>query len=143
MSKNKYITEEEANAEEPVVENASPETEQPEKKNKLFSGRTFVQIMNGEFLTRDTFLRNLPFTFFVGFLLVFVIAWGYYGETVTKHEVQLEKELGELNSEFYTLTTDYNTQRGRRQIALRLEPTGVKESTSSPKKIRVRKYVFE
>jgi len=149
MSKNKYITEEEnagsghdQSGAEPVVENASQEQEQREKKSRLFSGRTFVQIMNGEFLTKDNFLNNLPFTFFIGFLLVMVIAWGYYGETVTKHEVQLEKELGELNSEFYTLTADYNMQRGRRQIALRLEPTGVKESVSSPKKIRVRKYVF-
>jgi hypothetical protein len=150
VSKNKYITKDEVDARliaaaeaEPVVEEPVASEKKAEKKDKLFSGRTFVRIMNGEFLTRDTFLNNLPFTFFVGFLLVFVIAWGYYGETVTKHEVQLEKELGELNSEFYTLTTDYNAQRGRRQIALRLEPTGVKESTSSPKKIRVRKYVFE
>jgi len=150
MSKNKYIADDEvdprllAAAEaEPVVEEKDAPEEKPEKKSKLFSGRTFVQIMNGEILTKDIFLNNLPFTFFIGFLLVFVIAWGYYGETVTKNEVKLEKELGELNSEFYTLTTDYNTQRGRRQIALRLESTGVKESTSSPKKIRVRKYVFE
>lgn len=144
MSTNKYIENKEAeeNSEQPVVEKTKGKKAKPEKKNKLFSGRTFVEIMNGEFLTRDSFLNNLPFTFFVGFLLVVVIAWGYYGETVAKKEVQLEKELGELNSEFYTLTAEYNTQRGRRQIAERLAPTGVKESVSSPKKIRVRKFIF-
>src|SRR5688572_184703 len=90
--------------ETPAGENNAAEA--TEKKDKLLSGRTFVQIMNGEFLTRDYFLNNLPFTFFIGFLLVVVIAWGYYGETVTKREIQLEKELGELNSEFYTLSAD-------------------------------------
>jgi len=115
----------------------------PEKKDKLLSGRTFVQIMNGEFLTKDNVVNNLPFTFFIGFLLVILIAWGYYGETVTKKEVQLEKELGELNSEYFTLTADYNMQRGRREIANRLAPLGIKESQTSPKKIRVRKYVFK
>jgi hypothetical protein len=113
------------------------------KKEKILSGRTFVQIMNGEILTKDLILNNLPFTFFIGFLLVVMIAWGYYGETVAKKEVQLEKELSELNSEFFTLTAEYNTQRGRRQIAERLAPMGIKESISSPKKIRVRKYIFE
>jgi len=137
---NENIDPKENAAEKEVNEAAQPEEK---KKDRLFSGRTIVQIINGEFLTRDYFLKNLPFTFYVGFLFVVIIAWGYYGETVTKKEVQLEKELGELNSEYYTLTADYNMQRGRRQIALRLAPTGVQESTSSPKKIRVRKYVFE
>lgn len=113
-----------------------------QKKNKLFSGRFFVQLMNGEFLTRDYFLNNLPFTFFIGFLFIVVIAWGYYGETIAKKEIQLEKELGELNAEYFTLTAEYNAQRGRRQIAEKLAPLGIKESVSSPKKIRVKKYIF-
>ncbi len=142
MSTNEYNENSEPKKAEPVVEETAEPIAQPEKKDKLFSGRTLVRIMNGEFLTRDSFLNNLPFTFFVGFLLVVVIAWGYYGETVAKKEIQLEKELGELNSEYYTLTAEYNAQRGRRQIAEKLAPTGVKESVSSPKKIRVRKYIF-
>jgi len=112
------------------------------KKVRPSTARTFVQIMNGEILTKDAVLNNLPFTFFIGFLFIVMIAWGYYAETVTKKEIQLEKDLGELNSEYFTLTADYNMQRGRRQIANRLENTGVKESQTSPKKIRVRKYVF-
>lgn len=140
---NEYRENSEVEKEEPVAEQMHRE-EKPakEKKNRVFSGRGIVQLMNGEFLTRDYFLNNLPFTFYIGFLLICVIAWGYYGETVAKKEVQLERELGELNSEYYTLAADYNMRRGRRQIALKLEPLGVKESVSSPKKIRVRKYVF-
>ncbi len=107
------------------------------------SRRVLVQLMNGEFLSKDNFIGNLPFTFFIGFLLVVMIGWGYYAETVTKHEVKLEKELGELNSEFFTLGSEYNSKRGRRPIAEKLVGTGVKESLSSPKKIRVRKYQFE
>lgn len=138
---NKYNENIETNSEEPIVGQPTVESE-PKKKNKVFSGRFFIQLMNGDFLTRDYFLNNLPFTFFIGFLFVVIIAWGYYGETIAKKEVQLEKELGELNAEYYTLTAEYNSQRGRRQIAERLAPLGVKESVSSPKKIRVKKYIF-
>lgn len=144
MSKNQYKenTDDVEEVQETTEEVISQKPES-EKKNKLFSGKTFVQIMNGEFLTKDYFLNNLPFIFYVAMLFVVVIAWGYYGETVARKEIQLEKELGELNSEYFTLTAEYNAQRGRRQIALKLEPTGLKESTESPKKIRVRKYKFE
>ena len=99
--------------------------------------------MNGDFLSRDNFVKNLPFTFFIGFLLVVLIGWGYYAETVTKKEVNLERELGELNSEYFTLGSAFNSQRGRRTIAEKLKGTGVKEALTSPKKIKVNKYNFE
>ena len=141
MSANEFVDKEEVDAREALK--AVKEKKKTAKKKEPRSGRTFVQIMNGEFLSRDNFVRNLPFIFFLGGLLVVMIGWGYYAETVTKKEVRLEKELGELNSEYFTLGSEFNTMRGRRQIAEKLAGTGVKESLTSPKKIRVKKYVFE
>jgi hypothetical protein len=113
------------------------------EKKAVKSRKMMVQIMNGEFLSRDNFVKNLPFTFFLGFLLVVLIGWGYYAETVTKKEVKLERELGELNSEYFTLGSEYNSKRGRRSIADKLKETGVKEALTSPKKIKVKKFVFD
>ncbi|MEX1002868.1 MAG: FtsL-like putative cell division protein [Crocinitomicaceae bacterium] len=117
-----------------------PKKSDAEKKNR---SKLLMQIMNGDFLSKDWFINHLPFTFYVGFLLVLLIGWGYYGETTAKKEVQLQEELSELNSEFFTLNSEYITKRGRQQIKNRLEGTGLIESRVSPKKIRVRKYVFE
>ena len=141
MSGNQFIEKEK------LVEIEKLETKKKQKKaakKKKPGNRMLVQLMNGEFLAKDNFVKNLPFLFYVGFLLVVLIGWGYYGETVTKQELRLEKELGELNSEYFTLGSEYNTRRGRRQTAFRLEEagTGVSESTVSPKKIRIPKYVF-
>jgi hypothetical protein len=147
MSSNEFIDKdilaEQKSREETRKEKRSSRRKKRTNANDDDSKRVLVQIMNGEFLSRDNFIGNLPFTFFIGFLLVIMIGWGYYAETVTKHEVQLEKELGELNSEFFTLGSEYNSKRGRRPIAEKLLGTGVKESLSSPRKIRVRKYQFE
>lgn len=137
MSLNEFIAKEELEAK------AAAEAKEVKKKKDAQSKRTFVQIMNGEFLSKDNFIQNLPFTFFLGFLLVIIISWGYYAETVTKKEVRLERELGELNSEYFTLGSEYNSKRGRRSVAVKLLETGVTESISSPRKIKVRKYVFE
>ena len=140
MSENEFVDKEKVDAREALK--AVKEKKKTVKKETEQSRRTFVQIMNGEFLSRDNFVTNLPFVFFLGFLLVVLIGWGYYAETVTKKEVTLEKELGELNSEYFTLGSTYNAARCRRSVAQKLIGTGVEESLTSPKKIRVKKYVF-
>lgn len=137
---NEFVDKEELRLRE--AQKVAKEKKQAAKKSSR-SRRSFVQIMNGEFLSKDNFVQNLPFVFFIGFLLVVLISWGYYAETITRKEVRLEKELGELNSEFFTLGSIYNSKRGRRSIGERLKGTGVGESLNSPKKIKVKKFVFE
>lgn len=115
------------------------------KKDKANKGRgrVLAQIMNGEFLSRENFIRNLPFTFYVGLLMVLIIGWGYYAETVAKNEMVLTSELDELESEYSTLNSKLNERKGREYVEEKLAGTGVEESIKSPKKIRVRKYVFD
>ncbi len=141
MSSNEFVNKEKVDEREAVK--AAAEKKKASKKKGGQSKKAFVQIMNGEFLSKDNFVANLPFVFFLGFLLVVVIGWGYYAETVTKREVRLEKELGELNSEYFTLGSEFNSKRGRRSVAQKLIGTGVQEGLTSPRKIRVKKYVFE
>lgn len=142
MSGNEFVNIDDVK--ERKLQSEAVEKKQSKKRERRAkSSRTIVQIMNGEFLSKENFVKNLPFTFFLGFLLVVLIGWGYYAETVTKKEVTLERELGELNSEFFTLGSEFNTKRGRRTVAEKLTGTGVRESLVSPKKIRVKKFIFE
>ena len=104
---------------------------------------SLVKILNGEFLSRDELVKNLPFISFVGLLLVVLIGWGYYTETVGKTESSLEKDLGELNSEYFTLGSEFNRLSRQTQVADRLKETGLKESVSPPKKLKIKKYVFD
>jgi hypothetical protein len=140
VSANEFLNPEEVEAKKAREEQESPKEKKSSKENSTSQNRRLVQIMNGEFLSRENFIANLPFTFYLASLLVIVIAWGYYAETVTRHEVKVEKELGELNAEYFTLGSEYNTMRGRRQIAERLKFRNVVESTDAPLKIKVSKY---
>ena len=141
MSSNEFMDSEDLQAQEAL--RRAHDKADAERDKEARSKRSFVNLMNGDFLSRDQFIKNMPFVFFIGFLLVILIGWGYYAETITKKEVRLETELAELNSEFFTLGSEYNTKRGRRYIAQQLEGTGVVESVNSPRKIRVKKYIFE
>ena len=89
MSANEFKNKEEVEAEKALEEVKAKKKKARAKRKKAnpAGGRTFVQIMNGEFLSKDWFVNNLPFTFFIGFLLVVLIGWGYFTETVIKEEV--------------------------------------------------------
>jgi len=110
----------------------------PKKEKK----RTLAKVITGEFLSRGEIINNIPFISFLGLLLVVLIGWGYYTETVGKKEVQLEQELGELNSEFFSLGVEYNKLSRETQVSDRLKDSELKESTIPPKKIKVKKYNF-
>ena len=114
--------------------------EAPKKKKK--QKRSISKIVNGDFLSRDEVVNNIPFFSFLGLLLVVLIAWGYYTETVGRKELKLEQELGEMNSEYFSLGVEYNKLSRQTQVVDRLRDSDLKESTSPPKKIKVKKYNY-
>jgi hypothetical protein len=147
MSGNEFVNIDELKKKQDLEEKKQAKKRKPRAKKiadptSRPSGRTIVQIMNGEFLSKDWFINNLPFTFFVGFLLVVVIGWGYYTETVIKDEVNLKTELSELESEFFTLNSEYITKKGRENITAKLPVSGPKKNRTTPNKIKVKNYVF-
>lgn len=145
MSANEFKNKEEVEAEKALEEVKAKKKKARIKRKKAnpAGGRTFVQIMNGEFLSKDWFVNNLPFTFFVGFLLVVLIGWGYFTETVIKEEVNLKSELSDLESEFFTLSSEYIAKRGRDNIKEKLPADGPAENRVSPHKFKVKRFDFE
>lgn len=111
-------------------------------KKKKKQKRSISKIVNGEFLSRDEVVNNIPFFSFIGLLLVVLIAWGYYTETIGRKELKLEQELGEMNSEFFSLGVEYNKLSRQTQVVERLKESDLKESTAPPKKIKVKKYNY-
>ena len=111
-------------------------------KTKKPKKRFIANLINGDFLSRDEMISNIPFISFLGLLLIILIAWGYYTETVGKKEVSLEQELGELNSEFFSLGVEYNKLSRQTQVSERLKNTELKLSTRPPKKIKIKTYNF-
>lgn len=117
---------------------AKADIDKPKKEKK----RTLAKVMTGEFLSRNEIINNIPFISFLGLLLVILIGWGYYTETVGKKEVQLQQELGELNSEFFSLGVEYNKLSRQTQVSERLMDSELRESSIPPKKIKVKQYNF-
>lgn len=122
-----------------TLEAKKNKTRKKKRKRSTFDVKVLAQIMNGDILTRDQIVKHIPFIGFVCLVLVLYIGYGYHTQNIAKKIIQLEKEVGELNSEEVTLSTDFNRLTRRAEIEKLVENKGLHESVDPPKKIEVSK----
>ena len=99
----------------------------------------FVQILNGDFLTKEFMLGNLSFIFFVMFLLLLTVSKGYYGKKLSDDVNSTQLELNELTSDHFEAKTRLEEETQRVRLVDELAPRGLKETVNPTKVIRVKK----
>lgn len=109
------------------------------KKVKTGKPNAFVQILNGDFLTREFILNNLNFIFFVMFLLLMVVGKGYYGKRLSNEVNQTQKEVDEITSDYFELKAKLEEKTRRSELAKALEESELKETVNPTKVIRIKK----
>lgn len=138
---NEYIDKEKVDAREALK--AAKEKKQqkkartrqtPEKKQSAF-----VQILNGDFLTKEFMIGNLTFIFFVMFLLLLTVSKGYYGKKLSDDVNKTQLELNELTSDHFEAKTRLEEETQRVKLVDELEPRGLRETVNPTKVIRVKK----
>ena len=111
------------------------------KKKSRFSkaakkqSQSMVQIMNGDFLTKDFFLKNLTYIFFVVFLLILMVSKGYYVSQLSQ-DISNTEELGEITSDYVETKAKLEEETRRTQLIEKLTPLGLKETINPTKVIR-------
>lgn len=116
--------------------------EKPTAK-KSAGSKTVVQILSGDFLTREFVIENLGFIFYVMFLLLMLVAKGYYVKQVSDNVIRTEAELDEIVSDYVELKARFQEETSRGNLVRKLEGTGLIESTEPPKVIRVKQTTKE
>ena len=86
-----------------LVEHIEVEKEVNKTKRKPKKKSAFKKILNGEFLSQKEIIDNLPFASFVAFLMVLLISWGYYTESVGKQEAKLDDGYYVVNNKHCSL----------------------------------------
>ncbi len=94
-------------------------------------------VLGGDKLAEDTF-RIFPFVLFIAFLAFIYIANNYLAEHKIRNISKLQKELKEIKYEHISLKSKLMQLSKQSQIAKKLEPTGIKESTEPVKVIRIK-----
>lgn len=109
------------------------------KKSKRSGQNAFVQILNGDFLTREFMMNNLSFIFFIIFLLLLVVAKGYYGKELTREVNNTQSDLDEVTSDYFEAKARLEEETRRVRLVEQLESQGLKETVNPTKVIRIKK----
>ncbi|MFZ9029503.1 MAG: FtsL-like putative cell division protein [Crocinitomicaceae bacterium] len=129
---NEYLDKEQQSAKETSTKKAA-------KKKKKKKQSLFVQILNGDILSKEFIIANLNFIFFVIFLLLLVIGKGYYGKQLVTDIAKEQNELDELTSDFVEAKARLEENTRRIKLVKELESTGLKETENPTKVIKVKK----
>lgn len=120
---------------------AAAQTEVPKKKkaHKVFV-RSAFDIINGNFLTNKSSLKQAPFVLFLTVVALFYIANSYYAERKIRQINKINNELKELRSEYITSKSRLMFVSKQSEVAKMAEGMGlsIKESTTPPGKIMVK-----
>lgn len=97
--------------------------------------RSFFEVINGNVLTREYVVRNIPFLVFLTFLMLTYIGLGYYGSSRLRKIENLKSEIIELKSEYLSTSTELNMVSGQKQIADSTAAMGLSEKRDHPPRV--------
>lgn len=136
---NEYVDRDKLDAQE-ALETAKKKKQKERARQKVEKKPSaFVQILNGDFLTKEFMLGNLPFIFFVMFLLLLTVSKGYYGKRLSDDVSKTQLELNELTSDHFEAKTRLEEETQRVKLVDELAPRGLKETVNPTKVIRIKK----
>lgn len=98
-----------------------------------------IQVLNGEILTRDFVLNNLTFIFFILFLLMLMVAKGYYGKQLQKDITDLQTNVDAQTAEYIENKARLEESTSRYRLVQALEKRGLKETVNPAKVIRLKR----
>ncbi len=106
-----------------------------EKKRKKRISKPIQNLLEGEFLTRESVLKNLPYLAFLAIIAIIYIANTYYAEKTFKEIEATKKELKELRYQYITTKSALMFLSKQSELSKQAQKLGLKETMVPPYKI--------
>lgn len=114
------------------------------KKKSSKVARSFMDVLNGNVLTKDYVVQNLPYIIFLTALMLVYIGMGYNIDKNTRLINALEEENLDLRTEEISVKTEYNVVSGQSQVADSTSKMGLMEARDeAPNIIAVKSETLE
>lgn len=98
---------------------------------------SFINVINGQFLTKEHVLGNMSFILFCAGMMIVYIAYGYHTERVVRDLDRTGSALKEMRSEYITVRAQLEKQEQQSQVAAGIGALGLRESRVPPIKVEV------
>ena len=115
-------------------EETGKETGKPGSRQKKLR-KPIHDLIVGDYLSKESVVKNLPFLGFIAFLAIIYIANTYYSEKTFKQIERTKTELKELRYQYITTKAMLMYYSKQSEIAKRSEKMGLKETVVPPYKI--------
>jgi ABC-type transport system involved in cytochrome bd biosynthesis fused ATPase/permease subunit len=109
------------------------------KKSTGKKSNALMQILNGEFLTKEFFLNNLNYIFFIMALLLVIVSKGYYGKQLIDETNKTQRELDQKAAEYIEAKSRLEFVTRRYKLVEKLKSRDLQESQNTKKVIRLKK----
>ena len=98
-------------------------------------------VFDGSVLTRDRVVRQLPFVFFITFLIILYIGNRYHAEKLIRQTLKLQTELRELRAKSISTASELEFISRQSEVVKLVESRGLglQEAVAPPVKISVAK----
>jgi len=133
------VTGKSAKSEKVTGKRLKKDKEVKSKSDKVSRPNLLIQVLNGEILTRDFVVNNLTFIFFILFLLMLMVAKGYYGKQLQKDITTLQTEVDAQTAEYIENKAKLEELTTRYRLKRVLVKRGLRESVNPVKVIRIKK----
>lgn len=133
-----YLDKDQVEEQENAKAKTTVKTRKP-KAAKRSKPNPFVQILNGEFLAKDYILNNLTYIFFFIFMMIMLVAKGYYGKQLNNDITTSQKVLDATTAEYVEAKAKVEEETRRGYLVEQLGPMGLKETVNPAKVIRIKK----
>lgn len=103
------------------------------KQRKI--GKPIHDLLEGDFLSKQGVVRNLPFLFFLAVIAIIYIANTYYAEKTFKEIERTTSELKELRYQYITTKSSLMYQSKQVEVGKQAEILGLRETLVPPFKV--------
>ncbi|MBS4056719.1 MAG: hypothetical protein KKD74_06285 [Bacteroidetes bacterium] len=97
-----------------------------------------LQILGGDFLTKDWAKKQVNYIFFLAALALIYIANSYYTESTSRNIDEVARELKELQYEYVSTKSEVMQVSKQSEVARKLKQSGMYESIEPVKKIIIK-----
>lgn len=101
----------------------------------------FRSIIDGSILTKDGFMKHLPYVIFLAILAIIYISNRFHAEKLVRDAAKLKKEIRDLRSESISIASELMYISNQTEVLklIQEKDIAIKESNVPPKKIVIKK----